>query len=138
VQRSRSFNWNRLRLSTIQELPDLQLDRPFSEEEIEMAVRGLPNDKAPGPDGFTNNFYKRCWTIIKADILQAFQSVHNQQCGALEQINEAQVVLVPKSEVATEPKDFRPISLVHSFAKLLTTVLASRLSVYIDSLISPS
>jgi hypothetical protein len=70
--------------------------------------------------------------------LQAFQSVHSQQCGALEQINEAQVVLVPKSEVATEPKDFRPISLVHSFAKLLTTVLASRLSVYIDSLISPS
>ena len=32
----------------------------------------------------------------------------------------------------------KPISLIHSFAKLLTTVLAVRLSVYIDKLISPS
>jgi mannosylglycoprotein endo-beta-mannosidase len=39
-------------------------------------------------------------------------------------------------EVATEPKDFRPISLIHSFAKLLTKVLAIRLSTYIDGLIS--
>jgi len=45
-------------------------------------------------------------------------------------------VLLPKVEVSTEPKDFRPISLIHSFAKLLTKVLAARLSCYIDSLIS--
>lgn len=45
-------------------------------------------------------------------------------------------MLIPKLEVATEPKDYRPISLIHSFAKLLTKVLARRLSVYIDKLIS--
>jgi mannosylglycoprotein endo-beta-mannosidase len=56
----------------------------------------------------------------------------------MENLNHAQVVLIPKVEVATEPKDFRPISLIHSFAKLLTKVLAIRLSVYIDKLISTS
>jgi mannosylglycoprotein endo-beta-mannosidase len=41
-------------------------------------------------------------------------------------------------DVATESKDFRPISLIHSFVKLLTKVLAIRLSTYIDKLISAS
>ena len=48
------------------------------------------------------------------------------------------MVLIPKKEIATEPKDFRPISLIHSFAKLLTKVLANRLVIYIDKLISNS
>lgn len=39
--------------------------------------------------------------------------------------------------MAAKPKDFRPISLIHSFAKLFTKVLALRLSHYIDDLIVP-
>jgi hypothetical protein len=101
-------------------------------------VRSLPNEKAPGPDVFTNDFYKSCWQIIKAEVLNAFHAFHMQHCGTMENLNHAQVVLIPKVEVATEPKDFRPISLIHSFAKLLTKVLAIRLSVYIDKLISTS
>lgn len=45
-------------------------------------------------------------------------------------------MLLPKVEIATVPKDFRPISLIHSFAKLLSKTLTVRLSVYIDNLIS--
>lgn len=99
-------------------------------------MKNLPNEKAPGPDGFTNDFYKCCWQIIKADVFNAFQAFYNQHCGTFDCLNRAQVVLIPKVEVATDPKDYRPISLIHSFAKLLTKVLAMRLSVYIDKLIS--
>lgn len=56
----------------------------------------------------------------------------------MEHINGAQIVLLPKADVALEPKDFRPISLIHSFAKLFTKVLAIRLSSYIDTLIAPA
>lgn len=93
----------------MQQLPGLELDRPLTESEIEHAVKGLPNEKAPGPDGFTNDFYKQCWDIIKIDILMAFNAFHMHHNGALEHLNRAQVVLLPKIEVATEPKDFRPI-----------------------------
>lgn len=68
--------------------------------------------------------------------MRAFDAFHLHQCVALGQLNSAQVVLIPKTEVASEPKDFRPISLIHSFAKLITKVLALRLSIYIDKLIS--
>lgn len=33
--------------------------------EIKIAINSLPNDWAPGPDGFTGRFYKSCWNTIK-------------------------------------------------------------------------
>lgn len=41
------------------------LEEPFTTDEIDAVVRNLPNDKAPGPDGFNNEFFKRCWHFIK-------------------------------------------------------------------------
>jgi hypothetical protein len=72
------------------------------------------------------------------DILNAFHAFFIQHCGSFDCLNRAQVVMIPKVEIALEPKDFRPISLIHSFAKILTKVLANRLAVHIDKLISTS
>jgi hypothetical protein len=47
------------------------LDAPFSEEEVWNIIKDLPNDKAPGLDGFIGRFYKSCWPVIKADIMAA-------------------------------------------------------------------
>jgi mannosylglycoprotein endo-beta-mannosidase len=46
-----------------------ELDNMFTEEEIWNTIREMPNDRAPGPDGFTSAFYQRAWPIIKHDIL---------------------------------------------------------------------
>jgi hypothetical protein len=43
-------------------------------------------------------------------------------------LNSAYITLLPKKEGAEQPKDLRPISLVHSFAKLITKLLANRLA----------
>jgi mannosylglycoprotein endo-beta-mannosidase len=40
-------------------------------------------------------------------------------------------------EGAEQPKDFRPISLVHSFAKLVTKLLANRLAPKLQQMVSP-
>lgn len=36
------------------------LEDPFTREEIDSVVRNLPNNKAPGLDGFNNEFTKKC------------------------------------------------------------------------------
>ena len=59
-------------------LPSLQghlFDHCFSEEEVWQAIKDMPTDRAPGPDGFTGLFYKTAWPVIKEDIMRAFQAI---------------------------------------------------------------
>lgn len=45
-----------------------QLTKEISEEEIEHAVWSMEPDKALGSDGFSINFYKQFWELIKGDL----------------------------------------------------------------------
>jgi hypothetical protein len=51
-------------------------------------------------------------------------------------LNSAFITLIPKKEGAVYVKDYRPISLVHSFARLITKVLANRLAGRLHELVS--
>lgn len=119
-------------------LNDSHIDHCFSEEEIWEAVNDMPLDKAPGPDGFTGMFYRTAWPIIKADILRAFQALWSLDARSFYLVNQAYMVLLRKKHDAEEIGDFRPISLIHSFAKLFTKVLARRLAPHMCNLVKPN
>jgi retron-type reverse transcriptase len=51
-------------------------------------------------------------------------------------LNSVYISLIPKHVEAILPRDFRPISLVHSFAKLITKILANRLAPELDKMVS--
>lgn len=53
----------------------------------------------------------------------------------LDNLNNALIVLLPKRVGASSPADFRPITMIHSFAKLLSKVLALRLATKLDRLV---
>ena len=42
---------------------------PFSEEEIRSAVFDMEHNKAPGPDGFSVEFYQFFWDVVKQDLM---------------------------------------------------------------------
>jgi len=88
------------------------------------------------PDGFTGRFYKECWPVIKDDIMEALRVIQEGDGRKLHLLNSAFLILIPKKPDAVEVKDFRPISLVHSFAKLVTKILANRLAPRLNSLVS--
>jgi hypothetical protein len=96
----------------------------------------MPSDKVPGPDGFTGRFYKVCWLIIKKDIMAAVAAVWRKDFRNFRALNSAFVILLPKVENPYNAKEFRPISLIHSFAKLITKILANRLGGQLDSMVS--
>jgi hypothetical protein len=112
------------------------LEQPFSEKEVMDTIACLPSDKAPGPDGFTGKFYKTCWDIIKVDIMSALNSLYHGNAYKLDLLNSAYLILLPKREDASSAGDFRPISLIHSFAKLVTKILANRLGPYLQDLVA--
>ena len=93
------------------------LEYPFSEEEVWQTIKSLPADKSPGPDGFTAEFYKSAWPIIKTDILAAFGAFYLTNRTQLQRLNGALITLLPKCQEPKRPSDYRPISLIHSFRK---------------------
>uniref|UniRef100_A0A8R7PTN3 Reverse transcriptase domain-containing protein n=1 Tax=Triticum urartu TaxID=4572 RepID=A0A8R7PTN3_TRIUA len=48
------------------------------------------------------------------------------------------ITLILKKDKATRINEFRPISLIHSIAQLITKVLSMRLASVIDRIISPT
>jgi hypothetical protein len=113
-----------------------ELEAPFSEQEVWEVIKQLPSDKAPRPDGFTWKFYKACWDIIKPDVMAAISL--GRKFDNFGRLNSAYITLIPKMDGAENVKDFRPISLFHSFGKLVTKILASRLSKRLHGMISPN
>jgi hypothetical protein len=117
--RQAAINWNDIQLPRLSN--QVQLDRPFTEDEIKAAISEFPTEKAPRPDGFTGVFYRSCWDIVKQDLLAAFQCIYNQTTGPLLKLNGAVLTLLPKKDVSEAPNELRPISLIHSFTKLVVT-----------------
>ena len=112
------------------------LDAPITEDEVWLTIKNLPADRAPGPDGYTRRFYKSCWQIIKSDLMAAILTLQQGDARKLWLLNSAYLTLIPKKEEAYLPTDYRPISLVHSFAKLVTKILANRLASMLKELVA--
>ena len=49
------------------------ISRPISREEIKSALFSISDNKAPGLDGFTAIFFKKCWSIVGNDFVAAIQ-----------------------------------------------------------------
>eukprot|EP00253_Pinus_taeda_P013455 PITA_13455 len=122
-------------LKTITSDQNWALCREISLEEVEEAIRSMPNDKAPGPDGFTINFYKACWSIVKQD---AWEVVEDSRCSGtiLKSLSSTFLALIPKVEEAKTPEKFRPIALCNVIYKIISKVIASRLKTILPGIIS--
>ena len=44
-----------------------------TKEEVGMVIQHLVSDKTPRPDGFTSDFFKKCWNFMRANIIRVFQ-----------------------------------------------------------------
>ena len=104
------------------------LEAPLTEEVRWSTIKSMQPDKAPGPDGFTTRFYQSCWSIIKEVVMKAVRAFDGADGRGMERLNEAFIVLLPKKEGALDIKDFRPISLIHSFAKIVAKAMSAELA----------
>lgn len=100
------------------------LEKEFSEEEILNSLKSRNGDKAPGPEGF---FLQDIWHIIKSDLIEVFKDLYDSE-KFVKSLNATVLVLIEKVEGAKNIKDFRSISLVGWIYKLISKVLAKRLS----------
>ena len=112
------------------------LDAPFSAEEIWATVKRLPARKAPGPDGFTAEFVRAYWSIVRDDFVAVFQQLYEMRGRGFSKLNQALITLLPKRADASQLGEYRPISLIHLVAKMFAKTLSLRLASKLDVLVS--
>ena len=126
-----------LEFACIREDERLSLEREFSKEEVTQVLVEMEGDKAPRPDGFTMAFFQKCWSVVEVAVMAVFEHFHRYSVFE-RSLNASFLSLIPKKNNAIDVKDFQPISLVGSVYKLLSKVLANRLRVVLNSLVSES
>lgn len=102
------------------------LSAPFTKQEIDNALKNIPIDKAPGPDGFNGCFLRTCCDIIANDFYNIFRDLQEGKIDLLS-LNGSLLTLIPKKLNPLSPNDYRPISLLNCCLKLMKKVIADRL-----------
>jgi len=90
------LNFNELNLPS---LSGATIDHCFTEEEVWQAITDMPTNKALGPDGFNGMFFRTAWSVIKEDILRAFQALWSLDGRSFHLVNQAYMVLLRKKIV---------------------------------------
>lgn len=102
------------------------LTRGVTEEEVKRVLFSMPADKSPGPDGYTSEFFKASWRIVRGDFVVAIQSFFDK--GFLPKgINSTILALIPKKTNAISMKDYRLISCCNVIYKVISKILANRM-----------
>jgi exonuclease III len=111
------------------------MDRELTIKECKEALDEMSNNKSPGLDGFTVEFFKCFWNEIKDPFFKCINSIFSNEMMSIEQRGGI-ISLIPKGD--KDPrfiKNWRPISLLNVDYKILTKVLANKLKLVLESII---
>ncbi|GKD16835.1 putative RNA-directed DNA polymerase, eukaryota, reverse transcriptase zinc-binding domain protein [Tanacetum coccineum] len=111
------------------------LERQVTLEEIKEAIWDCGSSKAPGPDDYSFAFVKKYWGTIQKDLYD-FVNLFFATCVMPNGANSSFFTLIPKVNNPTLITDFRPISLIGIYYKIIAKILANRLSKVIDKIVS--
>lgn len=123
------------------ELPEIspaalqEMEQPITGEELSKVVGGLALGKSPGPDGFTNLYYKKFLPELAQPLCDYLNSVKISKPLSTEALM-AHVTVLPKE--GRDPQvcaNYRPISLLNSDTKILSKILALRMQDHIETII---
>nr|GFA40479.1 RNA-directed DNA polymerase, eukaryota [Tanacetum cinerariifolium] len=73
-----------------------ELEAPISRDEIRRAVWDCGENKSPGPDGFTFEFFRRFWNIIRPDLCLAVEWFFHHASFPVG-CNSSFIALIPKT-----------------------------------------
>ena len=113
------------------------LTRPYTEEEVKMALFQMYPSKSLGLDGMSLFFFQKFWHIVGHDVTIAVLSVlHSSKY--LRKMNYTHIVLIPKKHDPEYIMVFHPISLGNVVSRIISKVFANRMKPILPNIISNS
>lgn len=114
-----------------------QLDKPLTKQEIRKSLNQTKDNKSPGLDGLSFEFYAAFWDLLGDDLTEILN--HGLETGEMTTSQRRAVItLIPKNGDETNLTNWRPISLLNTDLKLATKSLANRLGDILPTIINDS
>lgn len=103
--------------------------------ELANALKNMKNNKSPGLDGFTTEFFKFFWTDIGIFIHRSIN--YGYRTGSLSITQKQRIITcIPKPNKSRENlKNWRPISLLNVIYKMASAVISNRIKSVLQKLI---
>ncbi len=112
-----------------------RLEADFSVEELDAAMDTCNLRSAPGMDGFSNKVIKKFWLFFRYPLVDyPNECIRNGKLTGT--FKTALIKLIPKKGDVTQIKNWRPISLLSCFYKIISKAVNNRLELVIDKLTS--
>jgi exonuclease III len=112
-----------------------RLNSHLSLAELDEAVQDCKLRTAAGPDGFSNKLIKKLWCFFRLPLYNYARECFSNKT-LTENFRTASVRLIPKKGNTTLLKNWRPISLLNCFYKIISRALNSRLKKISDIIMS--
>ena len=109
----------------------------LTKEELFLALKQMENNKSPGSDGLTKEFYFRFFDLLSDWILAVANLAYD--VGSLSKSQKmSYITLLCKDKAHSEEmKNYRPISLLNYDYKIISKSICNRMSLVLENIIHP-
>ena len=107
----------------------------YTAKEVRTTLFQMHPSKAPSPDGMSQFFFQKFWSIVGPDVTSAMLSVLHSGKN-LRKMNFTHILLIPKKNEPQHITKYRPISLANVISRLVLKVLANWLKNILPKIIS--
>ncbi len=109
------------------------LEQELTIAEFDKAVEGAKNNTAPGIDSISNKFIKTFWPFFRKPLFEYTKTCYVKG-NLTDNFRSAKIRLIPKKGDLTKLNNWRPISLLNCFYKIISRVIAMRLRRVMDKI----
>ena len=114
------------------------IEGPITLAEAAASLKNMKNNKSPGPDGFTVEFYKFFFADVGVFLVRSINNGFAEEQLSVTQ-RKGMIVCIPKEDKPKQYiKNWRPISLLNTAYKIASACIANRLKTILPKIIHES
>ena len=110
-----------------------ELESEITVDELTKSINNANCASAPGADGISNRFIKQYWSFFKNPLLKLCNFCYEKNELPMS-FRTANIKLIPKKGDLSKIKNWRPISLLNCFYKIISRTITARLRKYMDKM----